>query len=312
MLVAAFVGWAAGVFLVPLLGDAEPGPIFGLTPALILAFVFAIAVRVRRCGRPRVAVDIGSRRPDHRRHDHQYRGLRDHGIPVQPHVGEFTGRSRVVRPVRATRSTRSTSRSSAGSSTCSCPRARSGSRCSSWSSSFRCCSSEHAGACGRGRWANTHEQPKRSASTSSRLRYRNVIVAGGLAALGGAFLSMEVTGSFTQGMTAGRGFIGLAAMIIGRWTPLGAFGAALLFASSAAIGQSDRHLSPCRRTRRLPGPAARAGVRCASLRRDNRRARWRRRAERSAGRGWPALRARGNDLTSESRGERLEANCRHP
>ena len=70
------------------------------------------------------------------------------------------------------------------------------------------------------------------------LRYRNVIVAGGLAALGGAFLSMEVTGTFTQGMTAGRGFIGLAAMIIGRWTPLGAFGAALLFASSAAIGQS--------------------------------------------------------------------------
>ena len=40
------------------------------------------------------------------------------------------------------------------------------------------------------------------------LRYRNVIVAGGLAALGGAFLSMEVTGTFTQGMTAGRGFIG--------------------------------------------------------------------------------------------------------
>ena len=62
--------------------------------------------------------------------------------------------------------------------------------------------------------------------------------AGALAALGGAFLSLEVTGSFTTGMTAGRGFIGLAAMIIGRWTPLGAFGAALLFASSAAIGQS--------------------------------------------------------------------------
>ena len=71
-----------------------------------------------------------------------------------------------------------------------------------------------------------------------RLRYRNVLLGGLLAAIGGAFLSLEVTGSFQQGMTAGRGFIGLAAMIVGRWTPLGAFGAALLFASSAAIGDS--------------------------------------------------------------------------
>ena len=47
------------------------------------------------------------------------------------------------------------------------------------------------------------------------LRYRNVILGGGLAALGGAYLSLEVTGTFQQNMTAGRGFIGLAAMIIG-------------------------------------------------------------------------------------------------
>ncbi len=71
-----------------------------------------------------------------------------------------------------------------------------------------------------------------------RLRYKNVILAGAFAALGGAFLSMEATGSFQDGMTAGRGFIGLAAMIVGRWTPLGAFGAALLFASSRTIGQT--------------------------------------------------------------------------
>ena len=72
-------------------------------------------------------------------------------------------------------------------------------RCSSWSSSSRCCSSGRAGACGRGRSASTRERPRRSASTSSALRYRNVIVGGVLAALGGAFLSMEVTGSFTAG-----------------------------------------------------------------------------------------------------------------
>jgi general nucleoside transport system permease protein len=71
-----------------------------------------------------------------------------------------------------------------------------------------------------------------------RLRYRNVVASGAVAALGGAYLSMEVTNSFQAGMTDGRGFIGLAAMIVGRWSPLGAFGAALLFASSTAVSQS--------------------------------------------------------------------------
>ena len=79
-----------------------------------------------------------------------------------------------------------------------------------------------------------------------RLRYRNVLLGGVLAGLGGAFLSMEATASFQQGMTAGRGFIGLAAMIVGRWTPLGAFGAALLFASSVG----DRPVDPASPRRR--------------------------------------------------------------
>ena len=71
-----------------------------------------------------------------------------------------------------------------------------------------------------------------------RLRYRNVVMSGALAALGGAWLTMEHTNKFDANMTAGRGFIGLAAMIVGRWTPLGAFGAALLFASATALSTS--------------------------------------------------------------------------
>ena len=71
-----------------------------------------------------------------------------------------------------------------------------------------------------------------------RVRYRNVMLGGVLAGLGGAFLSMEATAAFQPGMTVGKGFIGLAAMIVGRWTPLGAFGAALLFASTVGISQS--------------------------------------------------------------------------
>ncbi|HET7677531.1 MAG TPA: ABC transporter permease [Candidatus Limnocylindrales bacterium] len=77
-----------------------------------------------------------------------------------------------------------------------------------------------------------------------RVRYRNVILGGLLAAMGGAFLSLEGTNSFQAGMTAGRGFIGLAAMIVGRWSPLGAFGAALLFSSTQAIGQSIGFFPP--------------------------------------------------------------------
>jgi general nucleoside transport system permease protein len=77
-----------------------------------------------------------------------------------------------------------------------------------------------------------------------RLRYRNVILAGVFAGLAGAYLTLEGTSSFQNGMTAGRGFIALAAVIFGRWTPIGAFAAALLFAYSGAFGQAVRIRPP--------------------------------------------------------------------
>jgi len=76
------------------------------------------------------------------------------------------------------------------------------------------------------------------------LRYRNVILAGIFAGLAGAYLTLEGTSSFQNEMTAGRGFIALAAVIFGRWTPIGAFAGALLFAYSGAFGQAVRIRPP--------------------------------------------------------------------
>jgi general nucleoside transport system permease protein len=71
-----------------------------------------------------------------------------------------------------------------------------------------------------------------------RTRWWAVLASGALAALGGAYISLAIAGSFTDNMTNGRGFIGLAAMIFGRWTPIGALGAAIVFGYGDALSVS--------------------------------------------------------------------------
>ena len=70
-----------------------------------------------------------------------------------------------------------------------------------------------------------------------RIRYRNVILGGFIAGFGGAFLTLAQVSRFEENLTAGIGFIGLAAMIFGRWMPLGALGAGLVFGFARALQQ---------------------------------------------------------------------------
>jgi ABC-type uncharacterized transport system permease subunit len=63
----------------------------------------------------------------------------------------------------------------------------------------------------------------------NKVRFRNVVLAGAIAGLGGAYFTLGAVGTFGKEMTAGKGFIALAALIFGRWSPLGAVAAALIF-----------------------------------------------------------------------------------
>jgi simple sugar transport system permease protein len=103
----------------------------------------------------------------------------------------------------------------------------------------------------RSRWGlrtrSVGEHPKAAETVGIdviRLRYRNVILGGIFAGLAGAWFTLDFGTSFQANMTNGRGFIALAALIFGRWVPLGAFGAALLFAAASSLSVSIRTIPP--------------------------------------------------------------------
>jgi ABC-type uncharacterized transport system permease subunit len=68
-----------------------------------------------------------------------------------------------------------------------------------------------------------------------RTRYRNVVMGGCVAGLAGAALTIGAVGAFSKDISSGKGFIALAAVIFGRWSPRGAIGAALLFGFADAL-----------------------------------------------------------------------------
>jgi len=69
-----------------------------------------------------------------------------------------------------------------------------------------------------------------------KTRYMAVLLGGAMAGFAGGYFTLGSVGRFDEMMTAGRGFIGLAAMIFGNWTPLGSFGAGLLFGFADTLG----------------------------------------------------------------------------
>ena len=77
----------------------------------------------------------------------------------------------------------------------------------------------------------------------TRIRYIAVLISGGLAGIGGAVYSQTITNDFGHATINGQGFMALAAMIFGKWHPLGAMGAALFFGFAQALAISSSSIN---------------------------------------------------------------------
>jgi simple sugar transport system permease protein len=88
----------------------------------------------------------------------------------------------------------------------------------------------------RSRAVSEHPRAAETVGINVRtVRYRNVVLGGVIAGVGGAWFTVGNVGEFSAGMSAGLGYVALAIMIFGRWRPFGALTAALLFGFSTAL-----------------------------------------------------------------------------
>jgi len=242
MLVAAFVGWTAGVYLVPVLGS-DPLPLFGATPTLLVALLLAVLSGV-------VVSFVHAWLSISVKADQIISGtiinIAAFGI-----TGYLISLLSISSPEGAGQFAKITP-----------PKELTSLPFVGWifttllnqgpiTISLLFCAFFLQLYLFRSRWGlrtrAVGEHPKAAETVGIdviRLRYRNVLIGGAFAGMGGAFLSMELSNSFQAGGTAGRGFIALAAMIVGRWTPLGAFGAALLFSLFLTLGQTITFVPP--------------------------------------------------------------------
>ena len=217
MLVGAFFG----IYGADLTGSWLGGLLLGMFAGGVLALVHAVFAISLRADQIVSGFAIN------------FLGLGITGYIFLHHYGEQGTPDGVPRS-RTSRSRSTGSRSSARRSTSSTCSSGSRSSSSSWSG---CSSSARPPACACDRSARTREPRPRWGSRSTRSRYLAVIASGVLAAMGGAFLSIGFVHSFNENMTAGRGFIALAVVIVGKWRPVAALAAALMFGFSQALAQ---------------------------------------------------------------------------
>ena len=88
------------------------------------------------------------------------------------------------------------------------------------------------------RLRSSGENPRAAESLGVRvvaMRYAGVLISGAFAGLAGAYISIELVGQYNEGMNQGRGFIALAALILGNWSVVGAALASLLFGWTEAL-----------------------------------------------------------------------------